>query len=205
MVLPATCPSCGHFGRAPDSAAGKRITCPKCGSVFELAPIAVRSLRNPSALAVGGEEILERATQQVASEAILWMAGDDRAMARAIAAAQSTFLEFARQVELENFRTVPGFEEIAVKAFFADSTAVDYGENMFDKHGEHMFVSDISTDGKSLTGVLASEPDAVPGLSAGQEVAFPVSRLSDWFLVTGGKGVGGFTIDVLKKQLSPAQ
>jgi Suppressor of fused protein (SUFU) len=36
MAIPATCPSCGHTGSAPDKALGKRITCPECGSKFRL-------------------------------------------------------------------------------------------------------------------------------------------------------------------------
>jgi hypothetical protein len=36
MAIPAKCPSCGHTGRAPEKALGKRITCPKCGSTFQL-------------------------------------------------------------------------------------------------------------------------------------------------------------------------
>jgi hypothetical protein len=36
MSIPAKCPSCGHTGSAPDKALGKRITCPKCHSTFQL-------------------------------------------------------------------------------------------------------------------------------------------------------------------------
>jgi hypothetical protein len=36
MAIPAKCPSCGHTGKAPDKAVGKRIACPKCGTKFQL-------------------------------------------------------------------------------------------------------------------------------------------------------------------------
>jgi hypothetical protein len=36
MAIPAKCPSCGHTGKAPDKALGKRIACPKCGVKFLL-------------------------------------------------------------------------------------------------------------------------------------------------------------------------
>src|SRR5262249_31894424 len=36
MSIPAKCPSCGHTGRAPDKALGKRIKCPECGKQFQL-------------------------------------------------------------------------------------------------------------------------------------------------------------------------
>ncbi|HTU21737.1 MAG TPA: DUF2314 domain-containing protein [Gemmataceae bacterium] len=131
-------------------------------------------------------------------DTIVWLSGEDPDMARAIKAAQATFSEFARQVELENFRIVPAFTEIAVKAFFPDPNSPT--------QGEHMFVSDVSTDGVAITGILDSEP-ANPGLGIeeGENVKFLISRLSDWFLVERGKGLGGFTIDVLKRQMTPSQ
>jgi hypothetical protein len=36
MAIAAKCPTCGHTGNAPDKALGKRITCPKCRSTFQL-------------------------------------------------------------------------------------------------------------------------------------------------------------------------
>jgi hypothetical protein len=36
MAIPAKCPACGHTGRAPEKAVGKRITCPKCRTTFDL-------------------------------------------------------------------------------------------------------------------------------------------------------------------------
>jgi hypothetical protein len=35
MAIPATCPNCGHTGRAPEKAIGKRIACPQCGAKFQ--------------------------------------------------------------------------------------------------------------------------------------------------------------------------
>lgn len=129
---------------------------------------------------------------------IVWTDGEDPDMIRAIENAQITFPEFARQAELENFRIVPGFVQIAVKAFFPDPARPT--------KGEHMFVTDVHTDGNTITGILASDPnDPRLGVVEGQEVKFPVSRLSDWFLVTDRMGLGGFTIDVLKRQMPLSQ
>jgi len=36
MPIALKCRSCGHTGRAPDKAAGKRITCPKCGAALQV-------------------------------------------------------------------------------------------------------------------------------------------------------------------------
>lgn len=133
----------------------------------------------------------------MANDQIVWLSGEDPEMGRAVAAAQETFLEFARQAELDRFRMIPAFS-VAMKAFFADPTEPG--------RGEHMFVTDISTDGESVTGALASDPNNIPDLAAGQQVTFPVANVSDWFLVgPDGKGLGGFTVDVMKKHVPAAQ
>ncbi len=133
----------------------------------------------------------------MAENDIFWLSGQDSDMQRAIAAAQATFAEFARQIDMEHFRIVPAFDTPLVKAFFPhpdDPT-----------RGEHMFVTEISLDGQTVHGILASEPNDIPGLSDGDDVSFPISRVSDWFLVDGEYGFGGFTIDVMKKQMPPKQ
>lgn len=132
-----------------------------------------------------------------ASEALHWTSAEDPEMARAIKAAQASFTEFARHAELEYFRIVPVFTHVGVKAFFANPTRPG--------SGEHMFVEQILMDGKKITGVLNSAPQDIPNLKEGQRVTFPVSDLSDWFLVLNDKGLGGFTIDVMKRQMRPEQ
>ena len=132
---------------------------------------------------------------RAATDALHWTAAEDPDMARAIKAAQASFAEFARHAELEHFRVVPGFTHVGVKAFFANPKRPG--------SGEHMFVEDIATDGVTITGTLNSTPHAIPNLHEGQRVTFPISDLSDWFLVCGDKGLGGFTIDVMKRQMDP--
>ena len=138
---------------------------------------------------------LEFADDQPDANALHWTAAEDPEMAQAIQAAQATFTEFARHAELEHFRVVPGFTHIGVKAFFSIPKRPG--------SGEHMFVEQITTDGKTITGILTSTPHAIPNLHEGQRVTFPVSDLSDWFLVQRDKGLGGFTIDVMKRQMDP--
>ena len=133
----------------------------------------------------------------MADEPVVWIEAESSDMARAIMAAQSTFPEFARHAELEHFRIVPAFGLVAIKAFFPDPARLT--------RGEHMFVTDIFTNGRSVTGTLASDPSDLPGLAAGQEVTFPIANVSDWFLVLGRRGIGGFTTDVLKKHMTAAE
>ena len=115
-----------------------------------------------------------------------------------IMSAQASFREFARQADLERFRIVPAYEVIAIKAFFVH-------ENTMPFPGEHIFLSDISTDGKQVTGTLNADSHKLPQLREGKVVTFPLERVSDWFLVRQGKGLGGFTIPHVWKSLSPSE
>lgn len=136
---------------------------------------------------------------------ILWMAGDDPEMISAYSSAQRTFLEFARHAEMERCRIVPAFEDVSVKAFFpVDKTQSD---GMQAADGEHLYVKDVSTDGKTVYGILNGDPHDISWLKDGDHVAFPLSRLSDWMLVPHAEGaaMGGFTVDVLKTRMSPAE
>ncbi|MCA9796547.1 MAG: DUF2314 domain-containing protein, partial [Candidatus Eremiobacteraeota bacterium] len=60
-----------------------------------------------------------------------WEKTEGSEMAAAVAAAQATFEEFARQAEFEHFRQWPAFEEAALKAFFEDPHKPDNGEHLF--------------------------------------------------------------------------
>lgn len=125
-----------------------------------------------------------------------WMVGEDPEMIRAIEAAQATFLEFARQAELENFRPDPAFDEIAIKAFFPHPDQPD--------DGEHLFATFVATDGEIVEAILDADPYCVPGLAEGQRVRFELKYLSDWLLVVNGRGLGGFTVGVMMRYMSEA-
>lgn len=127
------------------------------------------------------------------ADPIFWISGEDPEMGRAIAAAQAMFTEFARHAELDKFRLIPAYSSTSIKAFFPHPSKRG--------QGEHMFVTDIAVSGKAVIGILASDPNDIPGLKADQEVTVPLANVSDWFLVPNdGKGFGGFTVDVMKRQ-----
>src|SRR5262249_9073740 len=60
----------------------------------------------------------------------------------------------------------PTFENISIKAFFESQP----GLPMF---GEHMFLTEVSTDGKTITGRLNSDSWRREDLKEGQEVLRP--------------------------------
>ncbi len=119
-------------------------------------------------------------------------------MARATEAARASFPEFARHAELEYCRPAPIYQQVAVLTFAPTSEP--------GLAGQALFVTNLRTDGVFITGQVASLLDPGAGLAWGQEVTFPVAGLADWFLVRpDGTALGGFTIDVLKRALSPGQ
>ncbi|MGE0490962.1 MAG: DUF2314 domain-containing protein [Vulcanimicrobiota bacterium] len=122
-----------------------------------------------------------------------WKKTEGAQMAQAVREAQATFEEFARQAEFEHFRQWPAFEEAALKAFFDDPSQPD--------SGEHLFLRMLWTDGRTVRGRLASEPSFESSLHAGQVVEFRVERVSDWFLVSKGRGLGGFTLEFVADHL----
>jgi Uncharacterized protein conserved in bacteria (DUF2314) len=73
------------------------------------------------------------------------------------------------------------------------------GNPMF---GEHIYLTDVSTNGKTVTAKLEASAMRRPDLKEGQEVTLPIDKLSDWFLVRKGKGTGGFCIGKVWAQLS---
>ena len=108
--------------------------------------------------------------------------------------AQASFHEFARAAEYERFRIVPTYEAVGIKAFF--------GLPNNPLAGEHIFLTNVFTDGKSITATLNADAWRRPDLKEGQEVIFPIEKLSDWFLVRDGRGLGGFTIPHVWSQLA---
>ncbi len=66
---------------------------------------------------------------------------------------------------------------------------------------EHIWVADISFDGRLFHGVLANEP-RLPGLKFKQLVTVSREDVSDWMYIANNKLVGGYTIRVLRKRQS---
>ncbi|HWA25840.1 MAG TPA: DUF2314 domain-containing protein [Lacunisphaera sp.] len=124
---------------------------------------------------------------------IFTVSGNDPEMNAAIKKAQDSFPEFIRELELESRRVIPALDEAIVKAFFFDPESPE--------EGEHMFVESIRFEDGMIHGVLSGEPQHLQSYSLGQEVSFPVSRVSDWFVVIGGRGKGGYTLEIIARRM----
>src|SRR5262245_35990461 len=115
-----------------------------------------------------------------------------------VLSAQASFPEFARAAELERFRILPTYEAVSIKAFFEAPV-------MPRCVGEHIFLTNVFTDGKTVTATLNADSFRRDDLKEGQEVTSPIEKVSDWFLVRSGKGLGGFTIPQVWSTLSEAE
>jgi uncharacterized protein YegJ (DUF2314 family) len=125
---------------------------------------------------------------------IKWCEGDDPEMVAAIAKAQATLPDFLAELDREAHRIIPALDAAVAKVFFSHPGRPGAGE--------HMFVDQLRRDGENIRGVLASDSMFVPGLKAGRQVAFPLTRISDWFYVVRGRGQGGYTIDLIASRMS---
>jgi uncharacterized protein YegJ (DUF2314 family) len=124
---------------------------------------------------------------------VLWLDGSDPEMVAAVLQAQRTFGEY-RDALSGNPATV---EDCGVKVFFPSQ------QNP--AAGEHMWVNEVAFGPGGMVGTLCNDPGWVRGLRCGQRVPFPLDRVSDWFVVSGGGFRGGFTLKLLYQSYTPAQ
>ena len=120
------------------------------------------------------------------------------AMHRAIQSARHNFKYFWREVVWDNRRIVPAMEMYAAKIEFTENIG---GEEV----SEHMWATDLFFDGTTLYGTLVNDPERLTLLHSGDNIAVPLSQLSDWLFVCDGVAHGGFTIQALRAQMSEAE
>jgi uncharacterized protein YegJ (DUF2314 family) len=70
---------------------------------------------------------------------------------------------------------------------------------------EHIWVNQIARKGDELTGVLANEPNWMPGLHQGSPVTFAVDLVSDWSYQKDGVRWGNYTTRVMLPYLAPEE
>src|ERR1044071_128242 len=70
---------------------------------------------------------------------------------------------------------------------------------------EHIWVADLRYDGSVFHGVIANDPESIPGLRFKQPVEIQLDQISDWMFVQDGKLVGGYTSRVLRKRMTAQQ
>jgi uncharacterized protein YegJ (DUF2314 family) len=118
----------------------------------------------------------------------------DTEMEEASVNARKSFKIFWRELSWEMRRIVPGIDMSVVKRGFPTN-----------KKGspslEHMWVGDITFDGKILTGNLLNQPNYIENLNQGDVVQFAYEELSDWMYSISEKVYGAFTVNVLRSRM----
>jgi uncharacterized protein YegJ (DUF2314 family) len=116
------------------------------------------------------------------------VADNDKAMGRAVRHARKTlgfFLAALRTKKADD----SGFE---VKKAFVD------GNNV-----EHLWVGDLTFDGKNFHGTVNNQPRDLHNVKLGRAVTVAPRDITDWMFVKSGRLIGGYTTRVLYVRLSP--
>lgn len=134
-------------------------------------------------------------------------AAEDAEMLAACARARDTFKYFWRELTWEYRRIVPGLEVAAVKIRFSEIPKQSLLGRVLGQEGsevvEHMWVKDVEFDGTEVRGMLLNQPNTMRTLQQGQSVAVAFEDVEDWLYAMDGVAYGGFTVDVIRKNMSP--
>lgn len=114
---------------------------------------------------------------------------DDAAMNAAIQRAQDTLPLFIKALQSPK----PTQTYFSVKVRFPYDNAGS---------GEHMWLDDLSFAENQFEGVLANEPVYVHSLHMGDHVTVDISDVTDWMIIEDDHLLGGFTIHVLRNQMT---
>jgi uncharacterized protein YegJ (DUF2314 family) len=70
---------------------------------------------------------------------------------------------------------------------------------------EHVWISDVTFDGRVFHGKIDNDPVDIKTLRRGKEVTVQPKEVSDWMYVDHGRLVGGYTVRTLFHRLSADQ
>lgn len=73
-----------------------------------------------------------------------------------------------------------------------------------EKVREQLWLTDILCDGKYVHGAIQANPNQLQTVPQGAFCAVPLDRIEDWLYVIDGRAYGGYTINVVRSTLSPA-
>lgn len=126
--------------------------------------------------------------EKIQNDDVIEFKQDDNAMNNAIEEAKKTFSQFEELFK----KPKDGQESFAIKVRFDTP----------DGGGEHIWIGDLKTDGKVYTGVVNNEAQSTPDVKLGDTIQIDMNRMSDWMYLDKGVLKGGYTIRVMKNNLS---
>ena len=115
---------------------------------------------------------------------------EDDAMNSAIARARATLPVFNGYLS----RAAGGEVQAILKAEFRQGDQV-----------EHMWVSDVTFDGRAYHGILINRPMDLTNVGQGDAVTIRPKHVSDWLVVEDGVGLGNFTTLEFRRRMSPTE
>lgn len=115
------------------------------------------------------------------------IADNDKAMDRAVEHAQRSLGFFMAALRAKK----PGDAMFEIKKGYVDGDKV-----------EHLWISNVTYDGKTFHGKINNRPLDVKNVRLGQRVTVAPGDVSDWMFLKTGKLIGGFTTRVLYARLS---
>lgn len=126
--------------------------------------------------------------EKIKNDDIIEFQKDDEIMNQAIAEANKTFKNFDDAFK----QPQEGYESFAIKVKFDTE----------DGGGEHIWIGDLTSDGKSYSGTVNNEPQLTKAVKFGDRVTIDPKTISDWMYLDKGVLRGGYTIRVMKNNLS---
>lgn len=129
---------------------------------------------------------------------------EDPEMDQAAAKARTSFRIFWRELSWERRRIVPGLELAAVKASFSDPPEI-HAQNAEALEVEHMWLTDIHFDGRSVQGTLINSPHSLKSIREGDRVKVGGKQVCDWMYVLSGEVYGGFTVDLMRSRMEKSE
>jgi uncharacterized protein YegJ (DUF2314 family) len=124
------------------------------------------------------------------AQGIVKVPNSDQPMETAISKAQASLPVFFERLT----KPQPGDERFSVKIRYATT-----GDS-----GEHIWANDVVREGDKVSATIGNKPADIPNLKMGQRVTVPVTQLTDWMYMNGGKIHGGQTIRALLPTLPKA-
>lgn len=141
-------------------------------------------------IALAGGMVPAHAEAPEVKERTVQVPEDDPEMNAAIAKARATIDRFWTAWELKP----PGTENFSLKVAITDGDQV-----------EHFLTSNIEKKDGKVFADIANEPQFVSTVTFGQRIEVPEADISDWMFWRNGKVVGGETLRVLLKRMSPEE
>ena len=132
-----------------------------------------------------------KVVQRLGEPDIVKIEADDSLMNKAIEKANKTLDQFDSALQSNDTTLVA----LAIKMRFGTPEG----------GGEHIWMTDIATKDKQYYGVVGNLPESTKEVKVGDTVLIPKDKISDWMYIKNGNLVGGYTIRVLRDQLSDAE